>query len=67
MIDGKIALSQIRSLSVEDLLARAPVGLDPAPLKHLIGGRRVHGDRRRRIDRLRAVPADCAGSSRPRW
>ena len=41
MIDGKIALSEIRSLSVEDLLARAPVGLDPAPLKYLIGGRRV--------------------------
>ena len=41
MIDGKIALSEIRNLSVEDLLARAPVGLDPAPLKYLIGGRRV--------------------------
>jgi FlaA1/EpsC-like NDP-sugar epimerase len=41
MIDGKIALSEIRNLSVEDLLARVPVGLDPAPLKYLIGGRRV--------------------------
>src|SRR5262245_12295257 len=41
MIDGKIGLSEIRNLSVEDLLARAPVGLDQSPLKYLIGGRRV--------------------------
>ena len=41
VIDGKTELSQIRNLSVEDLLARAPVGLDQGPLKFLIGGRRV--------------------------
>jgi FlaA1/EpsC-like NDP-sugar epimerase len=41
LLDGKLELSQIRSLSVEDLLARAPVGLDPIPVKHLIAGRRV--------------------------
>jgi FlaA1/EpsC-like NDP-sugar epimerase len=41
VIDGKTELSQIRNLSVEDLLARAPVGLDPRPLKFLIAGRRV--------------------------
>jgi FlaA1/EpsC-like NDP-sugar epimerase len=41
LIDGKTELSQIRSLAVEDLLARAPVGLDPGPVKHLIAGRRV--------------------------
>jgi FlaA1/EpsC-like NDP-sugar epimerase len=41
LIDGKTELSQIRSLSVEDLLARAPVGLDPVPVTHLIAGRRV--------------------------
>jgi FlaA1/EpsC-like NDP-sugar epimerase len=41
LIDGKTELSQIRSLSVEDLLARAPVGIDPGPVKHLIAGRRV--------------------------
>jgi FlaA1/EpsC-like NDP-sugar epimerase len=41
LIDGKTELSQIRSLSVEDLLARVPVGLRPGPLKHLIGGRRI--------------------------
>jgi FlaA1/EpsC-like NDP-sugar epimerase len=42
LIDGKTELSQIRSLSVEDLLARVPVvGLRPGPLKHLIGSRRI--------------------------
>jgi FlaA1/EpsC-like NDP-sugar epimerase/predicted RNA-binding Zn-ribbon protein involved in translation (DUF1610 family) len=41
LIDGKLELSQIRSLSVEDLLTRAPIGLTRDPLKHLIGGRRV--------------------------
>ena len=41
LIDGKIELGQIRSLAVEDLLARAPVGLDPVPVKSLIRGRRV--------------------------
>jgi FlaA1/EpsC-like NDP-sugar epimerase len=41
LIDGRMELSQIRSLAVEDLLARAPVGLDPVPVKNLIAGRRV--------------------------
>jgi FlaA1/EpsC-like NDP-sugar epimerase len=41
LIDGRTELSQIRSLSVEDLLARAPVGLDPTPVTGLIAGRRV--------------------------
>lgn len=41
LIDGTIELGQIRSLAVEDLLARAPVGLDPEPVKNLIRGRRV--------------------------
>src|SRR5207237_9231856 len=41
LIDGKVELAQIRSLAVEDLLARAPIGLDPEPVKTLVRGRRV--------------------------
>jgi FlaA1/EpsC-like NDP-sugar epimerase len=41
IIDGKVQLNEIRNLSVEDLLSRPPVGLDPMPVKHLIRGRRV--------------------------
>ena len=41
VIGGKVQVDDIRSLSVEDLLARPPVGLDPVPVRHLIRGRRV--------------------------
>src|SRR4051812_17189083 len=41
IIDGKVGVSDIRSLAVEDLLARAPIGLDAQPVKALITGRRV--------------------------
>ncbi len=41
IIDGKLGVADIRSLAVEDLLARAPVGLDAKPVKTLITGRRV--------------------------
>jgi FlaA1/EpsC-like NDP-sugar epimerase len=34
-------MKQIRELRVEDLLARAPVGLDPEPARRLIAGQRV--------------------------
>ena len=44
--------------SVEDLLARAPVGLDPAPRAAADPRPARHGDRRRRLDRLGAVPPD---------
>jgi FlaA1/EpsC-like NDP-sugar epimerase len=40
-IVGRVELRQIRTLGFEDLLARAPVGIDRAPLDRLIAGRRV--------------------------
>jgi len=41
LLDGKTEATQIRSLSIEDLLERAPVGLDAEVIRHLITGRRV--------------------------
>jgi FlaA1/EpsC-like NDP-sugar epimerase len=41
ILDGRVALHQIRELTVEDLLPRAPVDLSSAPLRQLIEGRRV--------------------------
>jgi FlaA1/EpsC-like NDP-sugar epimerase len=37
----RLDVGLIRNLSLEDLLTRPPVGLDRAPLRHLIAGRRV--------------------------
>jgi FlaA1/EpsC-like NDP-sugar epimerase len=41
VLGGKITVRQIRTLSVDDLLERAPIDLDPGPVRHLIEGRRV--------------------------
>jgi len=41
ILDGKVTVSQIRQLAAEDLLSRAAIDLDSAPIRRLIGGRRV--------------------------
>lgn len=41
IIDGRVEMEQIRSVSVDDLLTRAPVGLDHTPIRRLVRGKRV--------------------------
>jgi len=41
ILDGRVTADRIRSLALEDLLVRAPVGLDTRPLRALLAGKRV--------------------------
>jgi FlaA1/EpsC-like NDP-sugar epimerase len=41
IVDGKATVTQIRNLTVEDLLERDPIGLDPESVRHMIAGKRV--------------------------
>lgn len=41
LLQGRVEISQIRNLSIEDLLDRVPVDLDPAPLSALVRGARI--------------------------
>jgi FlaA1/EpsC-like NDP-sugar epimerase len=41
ILDGRVTLNDVRHLEVADLLGRAPVGLDPQNVSHLVEGKRV--------------------------
>ena len=41
LLDGRVSVGQIRTLSIEDLLERAPVALDRDSIRGLIAGRNV--------------------------
>jgi FlaA1/EpsC-like NDP-sugar epimerase len=41
IIEGQVEITKIRNLAVEDLLERAPVGLDVTPLRQLIKGKSI--------------------------
>jgi FlaA1/EpsC-like NDP-sugar epimerase len=41
IVGGRVGVTAVRNLSIEDLLMRAPVGLDEGRLDHLVRGRRA--------------------------
>ena len=41
ILDGKVQVAHIRNLSLEDLMSRERIGLDPEPVRQLVNGRRV--------------------------
>ena len=41
ILDNRVEISRVRNLSVQDLLSRGPIGLDPEPIRRFLKGRRV--------------------------
>ena len=56
LITGEVTVRQLREVRVEDVLGRAPVEIDFARVARYLNGRVGAGDRRRRLDRPRALP-----------
>jgi len=41
LLDGRVTVSQIRTLSVEDLLHRVPIALESEPVRQIVEGKRI--------------------------
>ena len=65
LISGKVSVSQIRPVQVEDLLRREPAQMDMEAIAGFAARRDGVGHGSRGIHRLRAVPADCRLLARP--
>ena len=57
-------LRQVREVEVEDVLGREPVRMEIERVGGYLIGPRRDGHRRRRLDRVRAVPPDRARRAR---
>jgi nucleoside-diphosphate-sugar epimerase len=54
VLQGKVRVTRIRNVQIEDLLGREPVYLDEAQIGQFLAGKRVMVTGRRRVDRGRA-------------
>jgi hypothetical protein len=58
LVSGRANFDDLREVDVEDLLGRDPIPPRPDLISACVAGPRRDGHRRRRLDRLRTVPAD---------
>ena len=72
VLDGQSKLSDVRDIAIEDLIGRQPVDTDVESIAGYLTGQARARHRRRRLDRLGAVPPDLevrperADHARPR-
>ncbi len=65
ILDGRRGMGDLRDISIEDLIGRHPVDTDVEIDRRLHHRQARARHRRRRLDRLRAVPPDRRSSARP--